>query len=57
MEQQKRARGRPTVQEEERLVRRSIRLTAMQWAKIDENGLAWLRKLIQRSKDAIKNGN
>jgi hypothetical protein len=50
MEQQKNLGGRPPVPEDQRLVQRSIRLTAAQWAKIDAHGLAWLRALIDRSR-------
>lgn len=42
--------GRPKLPDSEKLVQRSIRLTAEQWAKIDENGLEWLRQLILRAK-------
>lgn len=44
--------GRPPIPEEDRLIGRSIRLTAAQWAKIDANGMAWLRKLIDRARPA-----
>lgn len=50
MEDQKRGRGRPPTPPDERLEQRSIRLTAAQWAKIDANGVPWLRKLIDRAK-------
>lgn len=39
---------RPKKPEAEKLVQRSIRLTAAQWAKIDAAGLRALRKLIDR---------
>ncbi|MDA0625083.1 hypothetical protein PCS77_18710, partial [Acinetobacter baumannii] len=42
--------GRPPIPEEDRLIGRSIRLTAAQWAKIDAHGMAWLRKLIDRAR-------
>jgi hypothetical protein len=42
--------GRPKLPDSQKLVQRSIRLSAEQWAKIDENGLEWLRQLIQRAK-------
>ena len=47
---QKHPGGRPKIPEGQRLVQRSIRLSAEQWAKIDEHGLDWLRQLIQRAK-------
>lgn len=50
MEQEKRGRGRPPVAPEDRLEQRSIRLTAAQWAKVDEGGIVWLRNLIQKAK-------
>lgn len=50
MEQPKRPPGRPPTPPEAKLEQRSIRLTAAQWAKIDEYGMAWLRKLIDRAK-------
>jgi hypothetical protein len=46
--------GRPKLPVSERLIQRSIRLSAGQWAKIDEYGLEWLRQLIQRSKPPRK---
>lgn len=54
MEQEKRTRGRPPTPPNERLEQRSIRLTAAQWAKVDANGIPWLRALIQRAKGAPK---
>lgn len=45
-------RGRPALPPEERLIQRSIRLTAAQWAKIDASGMPWLRRLINRAKEA-----
>lgn len=42
--------GRPKLADHEKLVQRSIRLSAEQWAKIDELGLDWLRKLIQQAR-------
>lgn len=45
--------GRPKLADHEKLVQRSIRLSAEHWAKIDAhgpNGLAWLRKLIDKAK-------
>jgi len=50
MEQPKRPRGRPPTPADEKLVQRSIRLTAGQWEKIDAYGLAWLRRIIDKSK-------
>ena len=47
---QKHPGGRPKIPDDQRLVQRSIRLSAEQWAKIDEHGLDWLRQLIQRAK-------
>lgn len=46
--------GRPKLPEEQRLIQRSIRLSAEQWAKIDIGGLDWLRKLIDRAKPIPK---
>ena len=43
-------RGRPPVQPDQRLVLRTIRLTTAQWAKVDEFGMVWLRKLIERAR-------
>lgn len=54
MDEPKKGRGRPPAPPEERLEQRSIRLTAAQWAKVDANGVAWLRALIQRAKGASK---
>jgi hypothetical protein len=45
-----RPRGRPPTPPEERLIVRSIRLTAAQWAKLDKLGMVWLRKAINRAK-------
>jgi hypothetical protein len=46
----KRTRGRPPAPPEEKLILRSIRLKAQQWAKVDEFGIEWLRKLIDRAR-------
>lgn len=46
----KHAGGRPKLPEGQKLVQRSIRLSADHWAKIDQYGLDWLRQLIQRGK-------
>ena len=54
MEQPKRPRGRPPLTDEERLVHRSLRLTAAQWAKVDLHGIPWLRHLIDRAKGPTK---
>lgn len=37
-------------QSSEELVQRDIVLTSAQWAKVDANGIEWLRGLIQRAK-------
>ena len=50
MEEPKRPRGRPPTPPEEKLEARTIRLTSIQWAKVDALGMAWLRKLIDRAK-------
>jgi hypothetical protein len=50
MEQEKRPRGRPPAPPDARLEQRSIRLTAAQWAKIDQFGMEWLRALIDRAR-------
>lgn len=42
--------GRPPTPPEQKLSQRSIRLTAAQWARIDQYGLPWLRTLIDRAK-------
>jgi len=39
--------GRPEKPDGDRLVQRSIRMTAAQWAAIDQNGLPWLRELVE----------
>lgn len=46
----KRPRGRPPKPPEEVLVLRSIRLPAALWAKVDANGVEWLRQLIARAR-------
>lgn len=48
MEAPKKPTGRPQKFPGEKLVQRSIRLTAAQWAKVDAAGLDGLRKLIDR---------
>jgi hypothetical protein len=50
MEEPKRPRGRPPTPPEEKLEARTIRLTSIQWAKVDALGMAWLRQLIDRAK-------
>jgi hypothetical protein len=45
---QKRPRGRPELDESERLVQRSIRLLRRHWAKIDFAGLEALRTYLDR---------
>lgn len=45
---QKRPRGRPELDESERLVQRSIRLLQRQWAKIDFAGLEAFRAHLDR---------
>lgn len=57
MEESKRRRGRPPTPPDERLEQRSIRLTAAQWAKVDANGIPWLRELIQRAKAVAKHAD
>jgi hypothetical protein len=54
MEQEKRPRGRPPTPPDERLVQRSIRMTAAQWEKIDLGGIQWLRSLVDRAKKPTK---
>lgn len=46
----KHAGGRPKLPDGQKLIQRSIRLSAEQWTKIDLYGLEWLRQLIQRAK-------
>ena len=50
MEQPKNKGGRPPKPETDRLVQRSIRLSPDLWAKIDANGLEWLRAVIRRAR-------
>jgi len=50
MEQHKPPRGRPPTPPEDKLELRSIRLKPGQWAKVDEFGIEWLRRLIERAK-------
>lgn len=50
MDTEKRSRGRPPAAPEDKLELLSVRLTAAQKAKVQENGMAWLRKLIDRAK-------
>jgi hypothetical protein len=42
--------GRPPKPAEEKLIPRTVLLTAAQWARVDANGWPWLRKLIDRAK-------
>ncbi len=53
-EHTKRERGRPPKDPSERLIGRSIRLTAAQWEKVDKYGMDWLRDLIRRARPPIK---
>jgi hypothetical protein len=46
MEQQKKPKGRPKKPDSERLVLRSIRMNASQWAKLDEVGIEAFRAMI-----------
>jgi hypothetical protein len=46
----KQRQGRPPADPAERLVQRSIRLLPAHWRKVDENGLPWLRELIENAK-------
>ena len=48
--EEKKKRGRPAIQPEQRLVLRSIRLSPAQWEKIDKYGIAWLRALIDKAR-------
>ena len=50
MEQPKRPPGRPRTYQDEPLIQRSIRLRPTDWAKIDEYGMDWLRRLIAKAK-------
>jgi hypothetical protein len=50
MEQPTKPKGRPPKPPEQRLIQRSIRLTAAQWAKVESNGIDWLRRLITRAR-------
>lgn len=42
--------GRPPLDEAARLQQKTIRLKPSQWAKVDEYGIPWLRKLIEKAK-------
>lgn len=42
--------GRPPTPPDQKLILKSIRLTAAQWAKVDANGADWLRALIDKAK-------
>jgi hypothetical protein len=50
MEQTKKPRGRPVKPEGEKLERRAVYLPPDLWAKIDANGLEWLRGVIRRAR-------
>jgi hypothetical protein len=50
MEQPKNKGGRPPKPDDQRMVQRSIRLPPDLWAKIDANGLEWLRGVIRRAR-------
>jgi len=50
MEQTKKPRGRPVKPEGEKLERRAMYLPPDLWAKIDANGLEWLRGVIRRAR-------
>lgn len=50
MDTEKRSRGRPVKSPDELLSIRSVRLSDAQWAKVQANGMDWLRKLIDRAK-------
>jgi hypothetical protein len=54
MEQTKKKGGRPPKAEADRLVQRSIRLPPDLWAKVDANGLEWLRGVISRARPPSK---
>lgn len=42
--------GRPKLPDGMKLIVRSVRLSSEDWAKIDANGMEWLRDLIRRGK-------
>lgn len=50
MDTTKKPRGRPPKQPDELLIVRSIRLSAEHWKKVDDAGMAELRKLLDRWK-------
>jgi hypothetical protein len=50
MNSEQKPKGRPPKPEAGRLVQRSIRLPPALWAKIDANGLEWLRSVIRRAR-------
>ena len=43
--------GRPPKPPDQKLIQKSIRLPPDLWAKIDRNGLDWLRALIKRARE------
>jgi len=55
MSKPKRPPGRPPTPPEETLVARTIRLKPKHWAKIDANGMEWLRRGIERLRQMPKN--
>ena len=50
MDTPKKKTGRPPLPPEKRLQQRSIRLPPELWAKIDANGLAWLRDVVRKAR-------
>ena len=50
MDEPKRKPGRPPVPPEDKLELRAMRLKPSQWAKVEQYGMDWLRKLIDRAK-------
>ncbi|MCR6481021.1 hypothetical protein NU688_33025 [Variovorax sp. ZS18.2.2] len=54
MEPDKKQRGRPPTPPEEKLELRAMRLKPAHWKKIEEFGMPWLRRLIERAKGPSK---
>jgi hypothetical protein len=54
MQQTKKPRGRPAKPASEKLERRAMYMPPDLWAKIDANGLDWLRAVIRRARPPQK---
>jgi hypothetical protein len=52
---EKRPRGRPRLDEDEKMVGRNVWMPRALWEKIDRNGgVEWLRALVKRARDASR---